>query len=585
MTLRAPRRGIRKGRRRLIIAPLITLTMLAAACSSDKDSSATTAASAPATTIAANTTAAAATTTAGSATPTTSGGGASTPGSNPAAPAAALGPRPTLPSGQTPKAGGDLTWLLSSEATAIDPKFAFSSLSTYGPMFAAAYDSLTGFDPKTGTVYARQAESVTGNDDSTEWTIKLRPGLKFSDGTPFDAAAIKANWDRLADPATAAPAQSTLKSFTGWEVVDDTTFKVTIPYSRAAFPYDLASTGLGFIASPAALQKFGADYGSSPESTVGAGPYTLTEWARGDHSTWKKNPSYWDSGRPYADQITMKPVTDPTTKLDAITTGAADLGFFPANNSITQQGIQDGLTSTGVLQSGSIAVVFNVAKAPYDDPRVREALTLATNAQDVLNKAAGGVPKPTTTWFPDTSPYYDSSLTLNTDDMAKAQQLIDEYVAEKGEINSNILVPQALNDLGVATLQNWNRLKGVNIVADTQDPTQSASNGAKGNYNAYLAASPNLEDIEGARSLLYSTSTGNVIGYKNADVDALFDTARGQAVPQRVSTVGEIARHLIDDAVYVPLYYNFNQTLLRKGLGASEQFSYSHPQPAGIWIN
>jgi ABC-type transport system substrate-binding protein len=109
------------------------------------------------------------------------------------------------------------------------------------------------------------------------WTIKLRRSIKFTDGTPLNSAAIVANWNRLADPATACNCLTTLTSFTSYVPVDDLTLHVTLPSPRPSFPYDVAkvASARSLMASPQALQQYGAPYGSSPETTVGAGAFML----------------------------------------------------------------------------------------------------------------------------------------------------------------------------------------------------------------------------------------------------------------------------------------------------------------------
>src|SRR5262249_8310691 len=153
-------------------------------------------------------------------------------------------------------------------------------------------------------------KSLESSPDASVWTIKLRPGLQFSDGTPLDAAAVVTNWDRHKVPALASACSSTVGAMGTYVARDATTVVVTLPAPRVSFPTQLAGC-LAFIESPAAIAKFGVNYGTSPETTVGAGPFILKEWIRGSSMTFVRNPSYWDKPRPYLDTIVWKAVVDP----------------------------------------------------------------------------------------------------------------------------------------------------------------------------------------------------------------------------------------------------------------------------------
>jgi ABC-type transport system substrate-binding protein len=480
---------------------------------------------------------------------------------------------------------GSVTWLISGEATSLDVK-AGNGQSSFGPMIMPIYDELVHVDPVTQKMSMGLAESVTGNADSTIWTIKLRPNLKFSDGTPLDANAVKFNWDRFADPANAATARSLVTGFTSYVVTDPLTLKVTLPQGRGSFPVYLGGGGgsasitgsLGLIASPTAIQKFGSRYGSSADTTVGAGPYLVKEWVRGDHATYVPNPTFYDPKVVKVAELTEKPVVDTAQKANALIAGQGDIGFFPTPNTDTKTLDAAGFKGNGVLQAASIAVTFNTNVVPYDDVRVRKALVMATDQDDVNQKAQAGQVTPTTAWFPKTSIYYDPSLKIPTNKLADAQKLIDAYVAEKGPVNMRFDVVNTLQALGNVLVQQWSRLKNVNI--NTVIGQNLAPALVTGNYAAALTATPNITTLEDVYGIWHSGQTSNVIGFSNPTVDKLFDENRDIKDPQKQKeAIDGIVKVVVDQALYVPLYYNQNRDYTAKSIKGQRLQTPSHIYP------
>jgi ABC-type transport system substrate-binding protein len=481
--------------------------------------------------------------------------------------------------------GGSLTFLLSSEATTFDPRLG-NGQTTFGPVVMGVYDELIHIDPVTHDITPGLASSVTGNADATVWTIKLRPNLKFSDGTPLDAAAIKVNWDRYADPTVGAPIRGIVTTFTSYVVVDPTTLKVTLPTGVGSFPIYLGGAGgttginggLGLIASPTALTKYGKNYGSSPETTVGAGPFLLKEWVRGDHVTEVPNPDYYDHAAVQLDSIVFKPLTDTTQKANALVAGQADMGFFPTPNADTQTVGQAGFKANGLSQPASITAIFNESQAPYDDVRVRQALQLATNQADVNAKAQANQATPTDVWFPKTSPFYDPSLKIKTNNLAAAQKLIDAYVAEKGPVKGTFMITTSLQTIGTVLLQEWAQLKNVTITPDLQTPTASQANLVTGNYALALSATPNITTLEDVYGVWHSGAASNVIHFSDPTVDKLLDQNRAiKDITRQKEAVDKMVSIVIDKAAYIPLFRNLNQTFTSKNVKGYKNWSFAFP--------
>src|SRR5262249_51467250 len=143
---------------------------------------------------------------------------------------------------------------------------------------------------------------------------------KFTDGTTLDANAVKFNWSRIGAPESAAQQKRFAAPIQSIDVVDPLTLKITLTGPLGSFPENVVA--LSSIASPTALQKYGADYGTSPDSTVGAGPFKLSEFIRGNKITMVRNPSYWNKPKPYIDTLTfLVGLTDTGQQYNAFQTG------------------------------------------------------------------------------------------------------------------------------------------------------------------------------------------------------------------------------------------------------------------------
>src|SRR4051794_27401705 len=180
---------------------------------------------------------------------------------------------------QKPKAGGTFTFLFNTEPPGLDP-VQLREVPNISPALAAVaiFDELVYTDPDTLKVKPKVATSLTTADKGLTWTLKLHPDVKFSDGTPYDAAAVQFNWQRIADPANRAPFAQYAQEVATYDVVDPQSLKVTL---KKADPYfdQWVARALSSIGSPTALKANPTGFSSKP---VGAGPYLLKDWVRGN---------------------------------------------------------------------------------------------------------------------------------------------------------------------------------------------------------------------------------------------------------------------------------------------------------------
>ncbi|MBS2140323.1 glutathione ABC transporter substrate-binding protein GsiB, partial [Escherichia coli] len=217
-------------------------------------------------------------------------------------------------------AAKDVVVAVGSNFTTLDPYDANDTLSQ--AVAKSFYQGLFGLD-KEMKLKNVLAESYTVSDDGLTYTVKLREGIKFQDGTDFNAAAVKANLDRASDPANHLKRYNLYKNIAKTEAIDPTTVKITLKQPFSAFINILAHPATAMI-SPAALEKYGKEIGFHP---VGTGPYELDTWNQTDFVKGEKFAGYWQPGLPKWDSITLRPVADNNTRAAMLQTGEAQFAF------------------------------------------------------------------------------------------------------------------------------------------------------------------------------------------------------------------------------------------------------------------
>jgi glutathione transport system substrate-binding protein len=209
---------------------------------------------------------------------------------------------------------------VDSTFTTLDPYDANDTLSQ--AVSKSFYQGLFGFDKDMKLVNVL-ATSYEASPDARVYTFKLRQGVKFQDGTDFNAAAVKATFDRVTDPANKLKRYNMFSRIEKTEVVDPYTVKVTLKAPFSAFINVLAHPSAVMI-SPAAMKKYGKDLAFHP---VGTGPFELVKWDPAGDLTVKKFDGYWKKGYPKIDEIDWKPVVDNNTRAALVRTGEADFAF------------------------------------------------------------------------------------------------------------------------------------------------------------------------------------------------------------------------------------------------------------------
>ena len=358
----------------------------------------------------------------------------------------------TTTSSGRPQYGGTLIIAAEKQEDNLDPLNALTGPFA-GTALQGIYEPLIYNGPQ-GRFLPGLAASWKAESDVV-WIFTLKQGIRFHDGTPFDADAVKANYDRhIANPRSVKQLAFLLDSV---NVRDKYTveFKVkkTAPYADF-LSYMASVSGHGLIVSPTAVQKYGKDFGRNP---VGTGPFKFVEWIDNDHLTMQANEDYW-GGRPYVDKVTVRIIPEPLARILALKKGEVHLADIPPQ--FVKEANQTGVTvrSRGSYKIHMISINNDAEKGnkALQDVRVRQAINYAINRKAIVDAVEMGFAVPATgSLTPElNAPYYNPKIAgyPPQGDIAKAKQLLKEAGYTDG-IDLEIEVAGVFaNGLSIATI-------------------------------------------------------------------------------------------------------------------------------------
>jgi peptide/nickel transport system substrate-binding protein len=351
----------------------------------------------------------------------------------------ACGGSPRQTTSKGPVEGGVLRVAAVAEPTGLDPVLVFDADSSR--INAQIFETLTTLREGTASdVVPALATSWSPNGDSTVWTFTLRSGVKFQDGTDFDAAAVKFNFQRWRNlpPPLQSRAELYGTVFGGFGdagivrsvyAPNPTTFTLTLSEPRPDLPIAL-TVPVFSIASPDALTKYGADAADANAASefatahpVGTGPFKFDTWARGDRIELARNDTYWGP-KAHLDRLVFKALPDAAARLNAVQAGDVDVAdmISPRDSDAVTDDPRLQLLTRGSCNSGYVA--FKSNQAPFDDPLVREAVSHAINKPAIIDRFYGKAGTPAWLLMPDTIAGYDKSLTNPAYDPDLARKLL-----------------------------------------------------------------------------------------------------------------------------------------------------------------
>ena len=390
-------------------------------------------------------------------------------------------PSLTIPPSGSPQSGGTLTFGTESENSGWNPTV--DRWDAAGTEIAVSVmDPLVAFDANLNP-QPYLAESLTPNGDYTEWNIKLRSGISFTNGQPLNSAALKKSMDAFHAAALTGAVYANVDSIS---VVDDLTVAVKMKEPWAAFPNILVGQA-GVVPAPAQLDSGKVDSSRIP---IGTGPFVLKNWTPDKSFEATKNPNYWRSGLPYLDEVIFTPIPDSGSRISALQAGDINVAVTSRNDDIStmtaaaKSGSLQLVASQGALDSN--CVLINTTKAPMNDLRVRQAMAYAID-KNALDAVTGTDPSLNTDSVFATDSKWYSKTDYPSYDPDKAKQLVKDYESSVGPIKFELgATTDPVVIKSAQLLQAQFQEVGMDVTVKNLEQSAYIANAVTGDYTAQM---------------------------------------------------------------------------------------------------
>ncbi|MFI1995752.1 ABC transporter substrate-binding protein [Actinoplanes sp. NPDC020271] len=489
-----------------------------------------------------------------------------------------------------PVSGGSLTWAVETEPITFNPHQYAQAKARL--LVWNTFEALLTHDDKGGYL-PWLASGYEVSPDGRTYTFKLRTGVTFSDGTRFDAAAVKANIDQILVPNYApGVAAVQLKDLDKVEVKDDSTVVFQLKKPDVLL-LDFLSSPQGAQISPKPIKEATNLKAGGPE-LAGTGPFVLDRYTPGQEVHFKKNPAYnWapanagHTGPAYLDEITYRFLKESSVRVGALTSGQVQIiEGVPATDEPLLSADADLSLVRGLNSGSAYSYYFNTVHAPFDDVRVRQAFREALDVPAVLD----GVYRNTATraWsvIGPTSPFYDKSLEGSYGaNAAKANQLLDGagWSAKDAEgfrtkdgkrltvrlVQSAPYVRDRRDVLAQAVQAAVKQSAGIDLEIQLVDQGTATKALADGEYELFDNSRADTDAGAALNLLLYSTGSINRTGFTSPELDKLLDDAVATTDQAGRADLYEQVQKLAvtDQALVQPLYAPQDQIAASKSVG------------------
>ena len=444
---------------------------------------------------------------------------------------------------------------LAEDADVLDPTLARTYVGRI--VFASICDKLFDVNEKLEVVPQLALSSETSEDGKTI-TIKLRPGVKFHDGEPFDAEAAKFSLERHMTMAGSFR-KPDLAPVDKVEVVDPLTIRLILKAPSSPLIAQLTDRA-GMMVSPKAAKEAGDKFGLHP---VCAGPYKFVERVQQDRIVVEKFADYWNKDNVHIDRITYLPIVDATVRLANLKSGGLDLIERLLATDIAAVKADPKLKLSSVPDLSYWGITLNVAngdkaKNPLgENAKVRQAFSLAIDREAINQVVFNGEFVPGNQWVGPSSFYYQKSLPVQPRDVAKAKALLKD-AGVTTPIPIDFMVAQGAENKAISEmLQSMLAEVGFDMKIRVTEFATSLKAAEAGEFQAYLVGWSGRTDPDGNLYTFHACNAPNNNGhYCNPDVDKLMNEARTYSDPAKRKAVYEkVAKILLDEGHIVYLYH------------------------------
>jgi peptide/nickel transport system substrate-binding protein len=474
----------------------------------------------------------------------------------------------------TAQKGGTITLALSAGWDVLDPAATAFTFSRQIMQFI--YDPLLARDPKTSQIVPGLAQSFNVSADGNTITLKIRPNVKFHDGTVCDAAAVAYSLNRIQDPALKSPMAATISGpVSSITASDASTVVIVLKKPFAPFLDSLTQVSLAPVSS-AAVSKYGKDFGTHP---VGTGPFKFESTVPNDNVVLVRNPDYnWapsffqHQGPAYLDKVVIRNVPEDATRMALEQAGTIDVVYAPVVSQLPQYQSDKKYYVVQATRPGMPrSFILNTTAWPFNDLKTRQAVAYAINKSQILQTAYGNIGSVadsiiTPNLFGYSKTAADTTAKFDIDKAKKALADAgwtpgsDGILVKDGKKFSISYGSQSTTTFNIQdqVLQANLKAVGIDLKIETEEQAAILADIRKGKWPMatmlFAATDPDV-----TYTILYSKSIGsawNTSRYSNAEMDTLLEQGRAELdQTKRAAIYDKVQKLVAQDVPYIP-YYN-----------------------------
>ncbi|WP_250495155.1 ABC transporter substrate-binding protein [Caballeronia sp. GAWG1-1] len=457
-----------------------------------------------------------------------------------------------------PVYGGQLRVAYESDTKTLDPAFSVNWAERQ-PLYLI-FNTLLSIN-RDASIGPELAERWDILDGGKRLILHLRRNVRFHDDTPFDAAAVKFNLDRLLDPATGSPLRSGLSAVVETTTVNDPSTVTLQLKSPSPALLGMLAQREGFMASPAAVRKSGKDFATRP---VGTGPFVFQQWTPGNSLSVAENPRYWEPGKPYLDSVVFSDIGNVVVGIQRLRTGEADYVSALSPIDIRQLQNRPEIKLDRGPASRWYAMQWQVDRAPFNNFALRQAIAHALDRKRMVDILMSGNVPLAESIAPPGAWWFDPSLHSYPYDPAKSMALLAQASLTNLQLTlatPDIIEMQQINQL----VQEQLRAVGIAVRLDPVAQSDWYPRVVQGAINFSPMRWAQRPDPDGLMSLLFaSNGAQNSTKYRNPEVDRLFEQGRSTTdQAARAATYKQIEAILTHDLPYVPLFFSVEYAAMR----------------------
>ncbi|KAF1049042.1 MAG: Glutathione-binding protein GsiB [Herbaspirillum frisingense] len=426
-----------------------------------------------------------------------------------------------------------------------------SSMLNERIVYQSIFDKLVDLDGE-GKIVPMLAERWTISDDQKTYTLFLRKGVTFQDGTPFDAKAVEFNLLRGQEKVSLR--RNELKYISKNTVVDEHTIKLELSTPFAPF-LSILTDRAGMMSSPAAVKKYGDDYVNNP---VGTGPFIYKGRLKGATITLEKNPHYWQAGLPKVDGVVYKIMPDVNVAFNNLRSGQVDItNRFPYKE-ITNIAAGAKYTVLNKPSLGFRGFYMNTGKPPFDKKEVREAVDILIDRNAIAKVVYNNAVAPGHSAFSKAQFANGVSDVPPKVDLARAKELL-KAAGKEGGFSFKLTLPTTPDELQVGQMvQGMLRPAGINVTLEKTELATQIEAGKAGNFEGlFVGWSGRPDPDQNIYDFVTTNGSLNYSHYGTKEVDEILQKARVEGdQAKRKALYDQAMTLLVKEVPYVYLVHD-----------------------------